>query len=69
MKHEYQNKDVFCKEIIADSRAAKRVCDATCMKLSSNSITGFLQKIEIDDFGLLFFSEIQVKMLMLFKNS
>ncbi len=60
IKYEELHKDRLSTNFIDDVQAAKELCDNLCFKINENGIDGFIREIQLDPFGFLLISDIQV---------
>jgi hypothetical protein len=66
IKSENIHKDRISNDLITDCKAAKRICDALCLAFDDTDLTGFIQKIDLEPFGLLLISDLQVCFKVMF---
>ncbi|CAF0945818.1 unnamed protein product [Brachionus calyciflorus] len=60
IKNEYVHRNRISNDIFVDALATKQIYSNVAISLKTGKISGFLQEINMDPFGVLFVSEIQV---------
>ena len=61
MKHEEQKRHRCSRDIYIDCEGALNVSKGLCKASNSSCLQGYIQKIELFPFGIIFASDIQVK--------
>ena len=60
VKYDYSHENRMDKSIIFDVKASKSLCDFFIEKFQSDSLTGYIQTINLDPFGFLLMCQYQV---------
>ena len=62
IKKEFVDSFKLSNEIFVDSQASKVMLDSLCHSVN-NRVSGYIQEISLDPYGLLLFSDIQVNLI------